>query len=167
MARSSPLHPTTRRLHLRRFRHTGRSQARTPDTPRSLFQVERLSRVLLHDERPYVWPDLQLTEACDQAVWRQDGIVRAEKHLALQHEVGRTNQRGWDVLRQPARQGDLDVRLVLSDRNRLVLPWHGWVGHDDGEVGQVGGDIIEISYLGFEHRSFNQRPPGRPDPMLV
>ena len=79
----------------------------------------------------------------DPPVRGQQREVRAEQHAALQVRVRGTHERLGEVLRAPPGQVDPGVVLVGRDRERLVLPGHRGVGHDDLQIGEVRRDGIE------------------------
>src|SRR5690606_25186371 len=60
---------------------------KAPDTILPLLsgaQAEELDRVLLEDQRTHLGAKVRLLEVREPAVGRDDRIVRAEQHLALQ-----------------------------------------------------------------------------------
>jgi hypothetical protein len=103
-------------------------------------------RVLLEDLRTHCVVDRQTVEVAQPAFRGDQGEVAAEEDLVRQHAVDVLQQLRLEVLGRPAGQVDVDVRLVQGDGQALVLPGHRRVGHDDREVREVGGDVVE------EHR---------------
>ena len=62
--------------------------------------------------------------------------------------VGRADQLRREVLRRPAGQVDVHVRLVRGDRDLRVHPRHRGVRHHDRQLGEVGGDVVEQHRVG-------------------
>src|SRR4051794_30768545 len=111
-------------------------------------QAKSADGVPLHDQRLDLVADLQLLEVLQPPLRPEQRVVRAEQHFVLQQRVGRTHQLWREVLRRPAGEVDVGVGLVLGDGDRGVLPGHGGVGHDDGQVREVGGDVIKQHRVG-------------------
>ena len=53
----------------------------------------------------------------------------------------------------------MHVGFVGRDRVRLVLPGHRWVGHDDLQVREVGGDVVQQQRVGV--LQFDAAPAGQ------
>ena len=87
-----------------------------------LSQPEQPPGVLLHDQRPDLVADRDLLEVGHPPVRRQQRVVGPEQHLVLQQRVRVLNQVRREILRRPAGQIDVDLRLVQADGDRLVLP---------------------------------------------
>jgi hypothetical protein len=70
--------------------------------------------------------------------------VGPEQDFLLLHRVAVLDQDLREVLRRPAGEIDVDIRLVVGDRKRLFLPGERGVREDDGHIGKIDGNIIEI-----------------------
>ena len=88
--------------------------------------------------------EARFREVLEPAVRRDQRIVGAEQHLGLELRVRVLHQLRRKVFRRPARQVDVDVRLVQADGQRLVLPRPGRMRDDDRHVGKVGRDVVEM-----------------------
>ena len=86
-----------------------------------------------------------LAKILDPAVGLNEREVGAEQHFGLELAVGVTHELRRKIFRAPAREVDIDVGLVQSDRERLVLPRPGGMGDDDRHVREVGGDVVEVN----------------------
>src|ERR1700729_93583 len=86
-------------------------------------QTEQARGVLLEHQRPHLVADRQLLEILQPAVGRDQREVRSEQHLVAQPRVRVLDEDLGKVLRRPAAQVDVDIRLVNGDRQCFVLPW--------------------------------------------
>ena len=84
-----------------------------------------------------------LLEVGQPAVRRDQRVVRSEQHLVLEQRVRVLHERRREVLRRPARQVDVDRRLVQADRDGFVLPRERRVRHDDRHLRKVHGDVVD------------------------
>ena len=87
-------------------------------------------------------------EVAQPAVRGDQREVRAEQHLVLELGVRVADQVLREVLRRPAGEVDVDVRLVDRDRQRLVLPRERRVGEDDVQLREVGRDVVDRHRVG-------------------
>src|SRR5919198_19046 len=78
--------------------------------------------VLLEDQWPDLVAETGLLEIGQPAVGGDHGVVGAEQYLVLEQRVGVLDQLRREVIRRPAGQVDVHLRLVQRDRQRLVLP---------------------------------------------
>ena len=104
---------------------------------------EQAGGVVLEDLGPDLGLDVELVEVGQPAVRGDDRVVRAEQDLVLQQGVRVPDELRREVLRRPAGQVDVDVRLVRGDRERLVLPGERRVREDDPQVREVHGDVVD------------------------
>ena len=89
-----------------------------------------------------------VVEVAAPAVHLDVRVVGAEQHLGAQLPVGGANQLRREVLRRPAGQVDVDVRLVRGDGDLRVHPRHRGMGHHDRQLREVGGDVVEQHRVG-------------------
>ena len=129
-----------RRGEARRYRRASKAESRLSDQP---AEPEQPHRVLFQNQRPHVILDTDLLEIRQPAIRRQQRVVRPEQHLCFEQRVGVLNQRRREILRRPAGEIDVHLRLVQADGNRFVLPRERRVRHDDGHLRKIHGDIVD------------------------
>src|SRR6185312_6768321 len=94
-------------------------------------------RVGLQYLGPDFLADVEFGKIRQPAVRRDDRPVRAEQHLVLQNRIDVAHQDRRIICRRPAREVDIDVRLVGRDRQRLFLPREGGMREDDLEIRKI------------------------------
>ena len=123
-----------------------------------LLRSEQAGGVLLEHQRPHLVVDLELLEVAQPAVRRDHRVVRAEQDLVLEQRVRVLDQLGREVLRRPARQVDVDLRLVHGDRERLVLPGERGVRQHDRHLREVGGHVVHVDRVASTSAAARRRP---------
>src|SRR5215471_9838243 len=111
-------------------------------------QAQQPRRVLLEDLRSYLVLDRQLGEVGEPAIRGEQREVRPEQDLVLQQGVGVLDELRREVLRRPARQVDVDLRLVGGDTERLVLPGEGRMRQDDLHPGEADRHVVDVQRVG-------------------
>ena len=101
------------------------------------------------------------SKSSQPAVRGDHRVVRAEQHLPLQERVRVLDELGREVLRRPAGEVDVDLRLVHGDRDRLVLPRERRVREDDRHLGEVGRHVVHVDRVASTSAA-GRRRPGRP-----
>ena len=131
----------------------GREAARAVDDDRACrswrrsVQPEQAHGVLLEDQRAHLRLDVELVEVGEPAIRRDERIVGAEQHPVAQQRVGVLDQLRREVLRRPAGQVDVDLRLVHRHRERLVLPRERGVREHDLERREVDRDVVDVDRI--------------------
>src|SRR5207302_776665 len=87
-----------------------------------LSNAQLARRALLQNQRPDLVLDRKLCEVGEPAIRTDQREVRAEQHLLLEQRVRVADQDLREVLRRPAREVDVNVRLVDRNGQRLLLP---------------------------------------------
>ena len=72
------------------------------------------------------------------------GEVSTEHHLILDKCVGIVNKGSRIVFGGYQGQVQVNVPLVQHDGQLLLLPWPGRMSHDNGQLREVGGNIIKV-----------------------
>src|SRR6204780_5003341 len=85
-------------------------------------ELEKAGRVLFKNERAHLVLDLDLVEVGQPALRTDHWPVGTEKHLLLEKRVAVLEENLRKILWRPARQVDVDVRLVVGHGERLLLP---------------------------------------------
>src|ERR1700733_7539398 len=109
-----------------------------------LRELEKSRRILFENERAHLVLDLDFLEVGQPALRTDHRPVGTEKHLLLEKRVAVLDENLRKILRRPARQVDVDVRLVVGDSERLFLPREGRMGHDNRHVWEIDGDVVEV-----------------------
>src|ERR1700733_4802502 len=109
-----------------------------------LRELEKSRRILFENERAHLVLDLDFLEVGQPALRTDHRPVGTEKHLLLEKRVAVLDENLRKILRRPARQVDVDVRLVVGDGERLLLPREGRMRHDDRHVREIDCDVIEV-----------------------
>src|SRR5690606_12761753 len=124
--------------------------------PWSAYAIESqgLDRVLLEDQVVNLGPEVGRLEVLEPAIRRDERKVGAEQHLVLELAVRIAHELFREILRRPAGEIDVNVRLVQANRQRLVLPGPGRVRDDHRHVREVRRDVVEVDRVGvFELQS--------------
>jgi len=85
-----------------------------------------------------------LSKSASPALRRDERVVGAEQHPVAKQRVRVLDELRWEVLRRPARQVDVDLRLVHGDRQRLVLPRKRRVRENDLQGREVDRDVVDV-----------------------
>src|SRR5713226_6170003 len=75
--------------------------------------------------------DLQRPQLVQASLGLDERVVAPENKLVLQPVLQVAHDLRRDVPRRPARDVDVDVRLVQGHRQQLRVPWITEVGRDD------------------------------------
>src|SRR5262245_52048363 len=131
------------------------------------LQPQQLRRILLEDQRAHLGSDVDLLEVRHPAVGRERRIVGAEQHLLAQQRVGVMHQNRREVFRRPAGEVDVDVGLVLTDRERLLLPGERGVRDDDLHLGKIDRNVVDVHRIGIFQADAPAPRHARADPGLA
>src|ERR1700731_4280084 len=104
--------------------------ARPSNPSRSLVELEKADRVLLEDQGTHVGLDRDRLEVGKPSLRCDHRIVGSKQQLILEDGIGVLHQYRRKVVRRPARQIDIDLWLVGSDRQRFILPGKGGMRED-------------------------------------
>src|SRR6185436_15081627 len=110
----------------------------------SSAELEQVDRVALENQRSNLVANVDLREVGEPPLRGDQRIVRTEQHFSFQLSVRVLHELRWEILRRPAGEVDVDLRLVQGDRQRLVLPRPRRMSEHDRHRREIDGYIVDV-----------------------